>query len=423
MRLAGAFAALAAPLEIARFAYYGSITPNTYQAKTGGGAGRILFGLAYAKLFVLTHLPLVGACAAAAARLRARDARDRRAIDLAVVGIGWSAYVIWIGGDGFPGFRFWLPILPCAGALAARALTHGEKNSAWNESVAILRRGPVVGAMGVLVVAFSAFAALPDARLEHDTGREFTARMIAVGQWLRGHAPPGAVIAVNYVGALPYHSGLRTIDMLGLTDPVIARTPIHGRFRFTGHARGNGSSVLDRRPELILMNGVYLEREPMRELAPQLDSEEQIAADPRFRAEYRRVDARIQGPQGLSWFSFYRREDVLIDVGSRDHGGQLERSIVIERQGEPRGPDPHQDGARRYGRREDRPDQILGRLRPSLREIAQRLVPGIETTDEEVGREKGPEEPPRIAGLPGVPQRQPEWQRQPQEMMLKGHAR
>ena len=37
---------------------------------------------------------------------------------------------------------------------------------------------------------------------------------------------PGATIAVNYVGAVPYFSGLRTIDMLGLTDPEIARTPI-----------------------------------------------------------------------------------------------------------------------------------------------------------------------------------------------------
>ena len=94
-------------------------------------------------------------------------------------------------------------------------------------------------------------------------------------------------------------TGLPTIDMLGLTDPVIAHTPIRGPFRFPGHAKGNGASVLDRKPGLILMGGVSLGPEPESRLRTELASEDEIAADPRFASEYVReevpVDQREHG--------------------------------------------------------------------------------------------------------------------------------
>ena len=40
------------------------------------------------------------------------------------------------------------------------------------------------------------------------------------------------------------------------------------------------------------------------------DHEEQIAADPRFRAEYERVQVRIPAPGGTRWFAFYKRRDL-----------------------------------------------------------------------------------------------------------------
>lgn len=311
-RLVAGFAALALLLVAARLAYYGAWVPNTYHAKTGGLPGRLVFGLAEAKRFTVAHLPLVAACAWSgwllvtggkrAARSLAEPSPARRVLfDWIVLGAAWSVYLVWAGGDAFPGYRFWLPVLPLAGAVAA-----------WG--ICRLPTSPrTTLAAGVLLVAWVALGALPEARLEHVNGREFTAKMTAVGSWLGRHAPRGTRIALNYVGALPYHAGLPALDMLGLTDPVIARTPIRGRFRFTGHARGNGASVLDRRPDLIFMNGVYLEAEPMRELAPQLDSEEQIAADPRFAAEYVQVQVRIPGPSGPGWLAFYRRRDIAWD--------------------------------------------------------------------------------------------------------------
>lgn len=302
VRVAAAAAAVAVPLEIARFAYYGALVPNTYFAKAGGGLGRLGFGVRYAKTFVYSHALVVLACLISVVPLLRSDKRRETPplVSFACLfGAVWSAYVVWEGGDAFPGYRFWLPVLPLAGLLVARALSLGRATApAWAPAAALL----------VAVVTGS--QALDDVRIEHETGRGFTAKMSAAGRWLGAHVPPGTWIAVNYVGALPYYSGLPTIDMLGLTDPAIARTPIRGAFRFPGHAKGNGASVLDRAPGLILMGGVSLGPRPENELRTELASEDEIAADPRFAERYERVEVPIDGPDGRDWFEFYVRKDL-----------------------------------------------------------------------------------------------------------------
>jgi len=310
------FAVPALLLEIARWHYYAELVPNTFHAKTGGGLGRLMFGLSYAKGFVVAHAPLVILCGAAAwlvlrQRRAARLPRSRTGVPDAVVdslalGAAWSAYVVWVGGDALPGYRFWLPILPFAGVFAAWGLEQiVARRPAWRKAA--------LAASAVTVAAVAA-ASMPAVLLEYETGRDFTAKMTDAGRWPREHAPPGTTLAVNYVGALPYHAGLPTLDMLGLTDPAVARTPIRGRFRFPGHAKGNGAAVLDRGPDLILMNGVYLESAPMAELSPELTTEEEIAADPRFAALYERVEVRVPGGAGPArYFAFYKRKDVAWD--------------------------------------------------------------------------------------------------------------
>ena len=302
VELAVPFAAIALPLLALRLAYYGSIAPNTFHAKTGGGIGRIRFGLGYARRFLETHAPLVLAAAAAAVLSLRRREPGSPVLDLAVVGAVWSGWIVWIGGDAFPGYRFWLPVLPIAAAVAAWGIARAATSRA---------RRTALATATIAGLAIVAVAARSDAEIEYETGKAFTARMRAVGRWLGGHVPPGTVIAVNYVGALPWESGLPTIDMLGLTDAEVGRAPIEGRFRFPGHAKGNGASILDRRPGLILMGGVYLAPEPPAgAIGPELDSEDQIAADPRFAREYVLEQVRIEAPGGPLWFAFYRRRDL-----------------------------------------------------------------------------------------------------------------
>jgi hypothetical protein len=235
-------------------------------------------------------------------------------IQALALGVVWTLWVITVGGDGFFGYRFWLPVLPAAGIVfswGVAQLAGSVRSTSSPAGSTPARPGAAAGlaAGTLLLVAATASGVLPEANRERVSGAEFTAKMTAAGLWLSRSAPPETTLALNYVGALPYFSRLPAIDMLGLTDPVVARTPIRGRFRFPGHARGNGAAILDRRPELILMNGVYLEPQPLTVLAPQLDSEEQIVADRRFAVEYELVNVPLSTPAGRLWFGFYKRKD------------------------------------------------------------------------------------------------------------------
>jgi len=296
-RIVAGFALVAVPLVGLRYAYYGTLLPNTFFAKTGGGLGRIAWGLGEARRFVVAHLPLVLVCGAVAFVARARKA-PAPVVEALACGLAWSAWVVWIGGDAFPGYRFWLPAMPLAGIVLAWGL--GEVSRTRPRSAL---------ATAAVTIAWIAVAARPAVTLEAESGEEFTGRMKAAGAWLRENAPPDATIALNYVGAVPYVSGLRAIDMLGLTDKTIARTPIRGRFRFPGHARANGASVLDRAPELILMGGVHLAEAPVDLVPAELDTEEQIARDPRYPTLYEQVQVPIDTPAGSRWFAFCKRKD------------------------------------------------------------------------------------------------------------------
>ena len=87
----------------------------------------------------------------------------------------------------------------------------------------------------------------------------------AIGTLLReafGALSP--LLAVDAAGALPYWSGLPSIDMLGLNDAYIAHHPPatfgHGGI---GHELGDGAYVLSRAPDIIAFNNASGSREPL----------------------------------------------------------------------------------------------------------------------------------------------------------------
>jgi arabinofuranosyltransferase len=53
----------------------------------------------------------------------------------------------------------------------------------------------------------------------------FAQHRLAVGAWMRKNLPEETWISVGAAGALPYASGLRAIDVFGLTEPALARLP------------------------------------------------------------------------------------------------------------------------------------------------------------------------------------------------------
>jgi tetratricopeptide (TPR) repeat protein len=247
------FAAPLVPFFLWKFFYYGDILPNTYYAKGGFSLPYLQRGFNEA----LLHLKTLGAWGAmpllAIASIR-HPVHGRMLGSLGAILALACVYVIAVGGDVLPVFRLWMPVVPlgCAlvaiGALqiaqwAAKSM-HGRR-AAW--------------ATGLILVLWTGWSVVHN---DSWIGRQHRLYVIggmkdrATAMWLRQNVPPGEPIAATAVGALAYISERPVIDMLGLTDPQIARHPrfIEGLTDTWKEKKYNAESVLRRRPRAILFS-------------------------------------------------------------------------------------------------------------------------------------------------------------------------
>jgi hypothetical protein len=74
----------------------------------------------------------------------------------------------------------------------------------------------------------------------------------------RGLLPADTYVAMGSVGVIPYYSGLRTLDWLGLTDAQVARAPAvrqlylaHDRQASLEYARARGVDLWAESPQLV----------------------------------------------------------------------------------------------------------------------------------------------------------------------------
>lgn len=140
--------------------------------------------------------------------------------------------------------------------LAFRGLYHGD----WLANSARAKLLPLAFALPAgladLARAASLAATVPAQRRAVAAEGTWVRFWSEVGSALRAAVPPGTRIALCPVGALPYHSRLPVVDMLGLTDRHIARVAPDRSYAYPGHQRHDGAYVLARRPELVmLVNG------------------------------------------------------------------------------------------------------------------------------------------------------------------------
>jgi len=205
-------------------------------------------------LWTVSGWGLLLACAALAVTGAARGPRGvpgetwppLRALALFVIGFGVA--LASSGGDSFPLWRFFVPLLPLFFLLAGEGLVWlGDRAS----RASGLR--PVAIAVAVGIVLANAASKIPEQVRAIAGEGQWVHLWAEIGESLRAAVPPGTRIALCPVGALPYYSGLPTVDMLGLTDPHIARVPADRTYFYPGHHRYDGAYVLARRPELILL--------------------------------------------------------------------------------------------------------------------------------------------------------------------------
>jgi len=284
-----AAAALAfALLEATRVAYYRELLPNTFQAKVGEHSVQIKQGLRYVADYLLES-PLGPALALSALLVSPRSVLLRRRQFLAVSAF-IIAYVVFVGGDWMPHFRFLVVLEPFLLVWADEWLRPEHFGST-------KRRVAFAALLSLLAVG----TRIRECRAglfrmaEFEHGWDMSGGRVA--RWFRDQRATG-VVAIGDIGVVGWENRdrLRVLDMNGLVDKTIAAIP--GR-----HLRKIGPIYRDRilgsRPDYIVFSGDHGCEEPKEETGAE------IYFDSRFQAEYQLV-TRTNENARFGWCVFAR---------------------------------------------------------------------------------------------------------------------
>jgi arabinofuranosyltransferase len=297
--LGGAMLGTLGSMAAVRWAYYGELVPNTYWLKLSG----VALGIRLERgLVTAAKLAPTLAIAAAGGFLvwRRAGARPRQLVVLlAATGLAVAAYSVWVGGDAWEYVpnRYVAPFLVVAAVLAmagfegwrgeprgrlARASLGGAALLLWALGVATVEVswGWRLAVLAPALLLVAAFLLLPARRLGRWPGLpvalaaaamlvstsgvgflswallgghhvEADRRLAEEGRALARLTAPAARVAVVWAGAPVYYSERPAIDLLGKSDPVIARAPRRGTFR-PGHDRWDYAySILELRPDVV----------------------------------------------------------------------------------------------------------------------------------------------------------------------------
>lgn len=333
LRFALPFLLIYVPHLLWRHSYYGDWVPNTAYAKVGSGFSQVPRGLRYLWNYAIDYGVFVWLLPVALYVWRSRE--RWLWYFLWVCGL-YLAYVLYVGGDGLAFHRFVAHIAPLIYTIVAAALVDGYRRYVRPRAASL---APALGLAGVAVVLWlTAKSTLvpvfwPDRVRWTESqsgltfpgdGRQhsyvwfdnyFVDRLTAAGRYLDANAPDGTVIASTPAGAVAYATRHRVIDMLGLNDRHIARTPggpdDAAKYGRAGHEKGDGAYVLSLAPDYILMGNVavlpYPVDEKMMARKLVLKSEHELWALPAFHERYELVTVRLAADGPFQYFTFFRK--------------------------------------------------------------------------------------------------------------------
>ena len=241
-----------------RWSYYGELLPNTYYAKMHPDSGLMLrFGWAYFERFLwaggAVFIILV------ATGLLTKSLWSRFCLMLTAQVFLFCLYIIKVGGDYMLYFRFFIPLIPILSILSAIMIIDLVASRCERATQASLFTSIAVIAlslaMTISLTQSSDMGQAPGVRQAHKDNEIFSA-------WLSDVLPDNTVLAMNLVGLVPYRTGFKTIDMLGLTDKHIARGKIAqlraGPGSYIGHFKYDGEYVCRLMPDVMIPTTIML---------------------------------------------------------------------------------------------------------------------------------------------------------------------
>jgi arabinofuranosyltransferase len=226
-----------------RFGYYADPLPNTYYAKVSGPllqriatASTDLWAYAVRDGLLLVFLFFLGTGLHSFKKSHGSFLSKIRSFSFEYYfAFLWIIYWFYIGGDVFAE-RFLLSLYPMSIFILLKTTQHVK----WTRTT--------ISFLAVCLFLQVSVPLLADERFQYATSSRYD-RWVALGKHLAAHHP-GARIAIDAAGKVPFFAGTETIDMLGLTDRTIAFQP--PKAVRIGHKKYDADYVLSRKPEFII---------------------------------------------------------------------------------------------------------------------------------------------------------------------------
>lgn len=261
-----------------RLYYYDSWLPNTAYVKLPASLDKIHSGLGYALRGFLAYPLLFGLTAFFLWKLWKIPSKRGLAILFALPIFFWVLYLIYIGGDIFLGYRHILPVLIFSSLCLVQGLElyPPTKTLKW------------LCVLGLFLHTAIQFLARDNLAARKERWGWNGAALGILFKEAFGNKNP--LFATDPAGSIPYYSELPTLDMLGLNDKHIARTP-HIEYGWIGHDHGDGAYVLARRPDLVLMQSPWGSDEPS------FKSSRELMKSAEFHDQYRLIHFFVETPE------------------------------------------------------------------------------------------------------------------------------
>jgi len=240
---------LSLPFILFKYFYYGSILPNPFYAKTSWSVEQLKAGLDYAAIF-FRHYGFYGAGFVIPAIFWKRLSTPIRSVWL--FAFFYVTYVVLVGGDVLKVHRFIVPIFGLSAILITASLR-----------LALNKFSPKTRLLFLFIASIPLMSftyLLPKGFVNfyHDRELELTNSMQLLARDIKSTDSTNFSVALTTIGAFSYELiGHTVIDMLGLTDSMIARhpeAPIHV-FETTWREQNfNATYVLTREPNYIVFS-------------------------------------------------------------------------------------------------------------------------------------------------------------------------
>ena len=288
-----------------RYNYYGYLLPNTFYAKKADLWSDIKLGSSYFGQFLISVGGIVGFLGLPLIFLKKRSKQNWEAYFIGILLI-YSLYIAFVGGDGFPLLRFFVPVLPIFYLLLNETLWFLQRRFLGQRDGIVLKIVPVF-----IFLAYTFVPTIKEYRHVYGAYEHLEQSWIFLGKQLKKRLPSEASIALSPVGAVAYYSELKIIDMLGLTDVHIAHTNAHPEVPYKGHQKWDGEYVLSRRPDYVILDNGIILSEPVQDMPPPYSRfpwEQDIVESAQLRQNYEPILLELDGGFYLLCF---RRKDSL----------------------------------------------------------------------------------------------------------------